>query len=416
MKKISLILLGVFGLLFSTKVYADSEWTWVPFYYMENTYSVYYDDDYQTNTDFFTDTWYAQSVIINGVTYDNVFTKNDNCTTFGHYSDGSNIPCYSSTLGYQAHGGSLYFYRNFSGTTDPNTGKFESYLDLYNTRKVDFFPNVGFSSTTSLFRFDVSFKLDFFEYSNNTYTSINNSDIANNLFNSIWVPTAYDNGVNCYSTYNNNSYQIDISCSGEPVNNLKYSFDFRTIKDNTSLKGGVNGNYRYYIRITASSSSILEISSDRLEDLIMNNSPSGDTFGDYYKKINLKGSSYFDKFNNFEFDGLSNVIIAPLQFFRSLSTSYYDDEYTSSHKYSCNVDPLRLNLNVFDHQICIPSGHIFWNRGRDLWGTLKARKLSQFRNVWNVLLGGFIIYLLCVKLFKVCVNALDPHKEDIETL
>lgn len=416
MKKISLILFGVFGLLFTTNVKADllpnpGTFYRIPFDYYNIESSQYYNDNDKTEVN-----WEYIHVDKNEFTY---YTHE---TGFGRYSNGTIIPHYRVA---NINNNSLAFpqwTKHYNGTNvDPNTGEVLGYVDLGNARKINFSaPTLVCTSTgqcpetlgQDVFRIDFTVRFDFYYQDGNSIYPLY-SDDRKTIFSGLWVDYAKSNGVTCFSNYNASIYTVDISCTGSTVSSFEWSLEFRNIKDSSAFH---SYNYHYFMEMSFSEATLVIKSSGRLEDLVTPMSPSGETFTDYYRKVEVQSNSYFDKFSDFDFNGLSNVILAPIQFIRSLSSSYLDDEYTQSNKYTCNIDPLKLSMNIFGHNICIPSGHIFWNRGRDLFNISKARMLSNFRNTWNVLLGGLIIYLLCVKLFKVCINALDPHKEDIESL
>lgn len=83
-----------------------------------------------------------------------------------------------------------------------------------------------------------------------------------------------------------------------------------------------------------------------------------------------------------------NVIFAPINLLNSLKTGTY-----------C----VNINTTMYDKQITIPSGCIFWQRN----------DVEDFRYIWNMLFGGFLIYKFAMKLVKVINNSIDPTKDDI---
>lgn len=83
-----------------------------------------------------------------------------------------------------------------------------------------------------------------------------------------------------------------------------------------------------------------------------------------------------------------NVIFAPINLLNSLKNGTY-----------C----VNINTTMYDKQITIPSGCIFWQRN----------DVEDFRYFWNMLFGGFLIYKFAMKLVKVINNSIDPTKDDI---
>lgn len=62
-----------------------------------------------------------------------------------------------------------------------------------------------------------------------------------------------------------------------------------------------------------------------------------------------------------------------------------------------------LDIIVFSKNISIPSGCFFWQR----------QDVQSFRNFWNWLFGGYLIFRLGFKYFKILHNAFDPTKDDL---
>lgn len=99
------------------------------------------------------------------------------------------------------------------------------------------------------------------------------------------------------------------------------------------------------------------------------------------------GSSFFSNFTTRDF-GLTSVVTAPITFIQSFTNT-------------CSAAPVSFEL--FNHTITLPCGDvIFWNR-QDVQG---------FRAIWNMIVGGPIIYALALKLFRTVQRALDPDKND----
>lgn len=98
-----------------------------------------------------------------------------------------------------------------------------------------------------------------------------------------------------------------------------------------------------------------------------------------------------DYFTNFSDDNpLSNIVLFPVHLLEAASSS-------------CSP----VNLSLYNTTISIPCGDtIFWNRpyARD------------FRNWWNLFVGGLAFYYLGLKLFRTINNAVDPLKDDFEHL
>ena len=99
------------------------------------------------------------------------------------------------------------------------------------------------------------------------------------------------------------------------------------------------------------------------------------------------GSSFFSNFSVNTF-GLTSVVTAPLTFINSMTNS-------------CSSNPVTLTL--FEKDITLPCGDsIFWGRS----------DVATFRSIWNVIVGGPIIYMLAIKLFRKVQIALNPDKSE----
>lgn len=108
-------------------------------------------------------------------------------------------------------------------------------------------------------------------------------------------------------------------------------------------------------------------------------------------EVNTEGaSSFFDSFSDTDHGGLSGVITAPLKFIRKLTGT-------------CSP----LNIDVLGADVELPCGDtLFWNKP----------EVSSFRIVWNVLVGGAMLYLLMSKLFKVIEGLKNPDDSRIEVM
>lgn len=103
-----------------------------------------------------------------------------------------------------------------------------------------------------------------------------------------------------------------------------------------------------------------------------------------------KSNSFFDSFNNTDHGGISGVITSPLKAINKI-----------------NVACTSISFNIFDHNIELPCGDtLFWNK----------TEVSTFKNVWNILLGGPIIYLLMLKLFHTIQGLKNPDDSKIEVV
>ena len=101
-----------------------------------------------------------------------------------------------------------------------------------------------------------------------------------------------------------------------------------------------------------------------------------------------QAGGFFDSFDNKDHGGISGVITAPLSAINKINQP-------------CSA----ININLWDKDITLPCGDtLFWNK----------ENVSTFRGVWNLLVGGPIIYLLMVKLFQVIQNLKNPDDGRVE--
>lgn len=99
-------------------------------------------------------------------------------------------------------------------------------------------------------------------------------------------------------------------------------------------------------------------------------------------------NSFFDDFDNKDHGGLSSIITSPLKAYVKITAK-------------CTP----INMTILDKPITLPCGDtLFWNNS----------EISSFRIIWNILLGGPILYALLVKLFKTIERLKNPDDDRIE--
>lgn len=100
--------------------------------------------------------------------------------------------------------------------------------------------------------------------------------------------------------------------------------------------------------------------------------------------------SFFNNFSTEDNGGISSIVTAPLKMIRSITET-------------C----LPLSIPFYDNDIELPCGDtLFWNRA----------DVKTFRNTWNIIIGGPIIYMLLVKLFQVIQNIKNPGNSKVEVM
>lgn len=118
---------------------------------------------------------------------------------------------------------------------------------------------------------------------------------------------------------------------------------------------------------------------DKLEDL--NKNLKSDEIDD--------NSGFFSNFTSSD-HGLAGIITSPLRAINKLTSA-------------CQP----VSFNVLDEPIELPCGDtLFWNK----------EGVQSFRLIWNILVGGPILFLLLKKLFKVVENLKNPDDDRIEVL
>lgn len=99
-------------------------------------------------------------------------------------------------------------------------------------------------------------------------------------------------------------------------------------------------------------------------------------------------NSFFDDFDNKDHGGLSSIITSPLKAYSKITAK-------------CTP----ISLNVLDKEVMLPCGDtLFWDKSN----------VSAFRIIWNILLGGPILYALLVKLYKTIEGLKNPDDDRIE--
>ncbi len=102
------------------------------------------------------------------------------------------------------------------------------------------------------------------------------------------------------------------------------------------------------------------------------------------------GQNFFENFETEDNGGISSLVTAPLVFVRRATES-------------CSP----LTLTAFDTEIELPCGDtLFWNKP----------EVASFRSVWNVVIGGSILFLILRKVFKIIENVKDPESDKVEVM
>jgi len=135
---------------------------------------------------------------------------------------------------------------------------------------------------------------------------------------------------------------------------------------------------------------------DQTKDLINNTFQTIDKLDDLNNNIKdddidtSSSNSFFDSFDDKDHGGLSSIITAPLSAFNKITAT-------------CKP----ISMKVLDKEITLPCGDtLFWNKP----------SVKSFRVIWNLLLGGPILYFLLIKLFRVIEGLKNPDDDRIEVL
>lgn len=111
----------------------------------------------------------------------------------------------------------------------------------------------------------------------------------------------------------------------------------------------------------------------------------------YFTADNSLFSKFFNQLN-FNMHGLTSVISAPIGFFNSFRNPNVNQNW---------------NFVVFNKTIEMPNGlKLFWNR----------QDVYSFRLSWNILFGGWLIYLVYKRLFKYIKNLFNPENDEVVNL
>lgn len=132
-----------------------------------------------------------------------------------------------------------------------------------------------------------------------------------------------------------------------------------------------------------------EKTNEKLDETNKNLDEINDTMND--SNVNMDGAnSFFGDFSDTDHGGISGVVTAPLRFINKLTGT-------------CSP----ISLNVLGANVELPCGDtLFWNKP----------EVTSFKVIWNVLLGGPILYLLLSKLFKVIEGLKNPDDSRIEVM
>lgn len=101
-------------------------------------------------------------------------------------------------------------------------------------------------------------------------------------------------------------------------------------------------------------------------------------------------NSFFDNFNDKDHGGISTVVTAPLNAIVKITEK-------------CKP----ISFEILEKNIVIPCGDtLFWNKP----------EVETFRSIWNVIIGGSILYALLIKLYKVIESLKNPDDDRIEVV
>ena len=131
----------------------------------------------------------------------------------------------------------------------------------------------------------------------------------------------------------------------------------------------------------------------KLEDLNKKQDQTNGKLEDLNKNLKSdeidNNSGFFSNFSSSD-HGLAGIITSPLRAINKLTSV-------------CQP----VSFNVLDEPIELPCGDtLFWNK----------EGVQSFKLIWNILVGGPILFLLLKKLFKVVENLKNPDDDRIEVL
>ena len=243
-----------------------------------------------------------------------------------------------------------------------------------------------------------------------TNSFISTSVSSNNLHGNgnAWATILYS-----YENLDVGDYTVHYS-SNVTAGVMYYSFDnstFTYLKPDIYHTLSVKG--KLYIRLQVSSKSEVDFTklmlakgnvssfieygkqscSNKLDDMNDKQQKTNDKLDDL--NSSLKNSdvdtngSFFSNFTSRD-HGISGIITAPLRAINKLTSA-------------CQP----VTFSVLDEPIELPCGDtLFWNK----------EGVQSFRLIWNILVGGPILFLLLKKLFKVVESLKNPDDDRIEVM
>lgn len=180
-------------------------------------------------------------------------------------------------------------------------------------------------------------------------------------------------------------YYYDVSCK-DVVLDTSTLLDF-----NVDLKYGV-----YWAYVSKSWNFIENSNSALIGDMINEQEKTNEKLDGINDTINNSdidtdgANSFFGDFSDTDHGGISGVVTAPLRFINKLTGT-------------CSP----ISLDVLGANVELPCGDtLFWNKP----------EVANFRIIWNLLVGGPILYLLLSKLFKVIESLKNPDDSRIEVM
>lgn len=327
------------------------------------------------------------SIIGNTLSSDNWLNQSNN---FTHITQGSEFQTYTS-IGQYWYAGSVSgeyidvnadFYFGI-GFLAKGTNNFYNYLPTDdNSLKAenlrcaigDF--RTGYDSTYAPVVKDFEVKLDFQSGAYLQYRY----HVKFNYHQRINPVSKSNVNMNCYFSVGTNKKFLQLQKDKIDLVYYNSSFSYSVSNDpNTKLLNDINNNQK--------------VTNEKLDNLNKNQTQTNeklDNLKDTLKSDNVDDkSSFFTDFSSAD-HGLSGVITAPL---RAIS------------KITATCQP--VTFSVLDEPIELPCGDtLFWNK----------ESVKSFKIVWNLLVGGPLIYFLIKKLFKVIESLKNPDDDRIEVL
>lgn len=216
--------------------------------------------------------------------------------------------------------------------------------------------------------------------------------------------TSNDVRYNCVASFDNYAYIESINFRiGTVSNNNIYSTALGLINHSTMTD---NGQFPYaspiwitYVGVGLESSAdpsllLIQDTNNKLDDLNQSQQETNNKLDDLNNNLTDdsvdtdNASNFFDSFNNKDHGGLSAIITAPLN---------------AIVKITDTCEP--ITIPVLDKNIELPCGNtLFWDKA----------EVQTFRAIWNVLIGGPILYALLAKLFNIIEGLKNPDDDRIE--